>query len=71
LRILKKQKDDLIVEIIVNGNFEESLKFFNKLISKDGVLKEFKIKSFFESNRQRQRRKHFAALRREKKRERG
>ena len=54
--------------IIEGGDFEVGLKVFTKQVSKDGILKEWKVKSAFESNRERRRRKeHMAALRREKK----
>jgi len=52
------------MQVTVDDDFEEALKFFTKEVAKDGVLKEWRLKSAFESNRERRRRKEHMATRR-------
>jgi small subunit ribosomal protein S21 len=58
-----------MVEVYVDGNIEVALKMLKKKIGKDGILRQLKLRSTFESRTQRRRRKEAEAAKRRKKRE--
>jgi ribosomal protein S21 len=60
----KKGIDTEVIEVVVQSSFEEALKELKKKVNCDGILRELKLKSFFESHNQRRKRKGAASRRR-------
>ncbi len=58
-----------MAKVIVNGpeNFEQALRKFKKVVANDGILREYKVKSHFENNRERDIRRRAAAKKRNRK----
>ena len=58
-----------MVKITVNSpeNFEQALRKFKQTVAKEGILRDYKIKSHFENSRERDIRRQAAAKKRNRK----
>lgn len=58
-----------MVKVTVNSqeNFEQALSKFKRAVAKEGILRDFKIKSHFENNREKDIRRRAAAKKRGRK----
>ena len=58
-----------MMQVEVRGELEEAIRSFKRIVQNSGLMKELKLRSHFESNGQRLKRKRAVNLRRLRKRE--